>query len=154
MTYFNRLTNWRIKIMQLYLSFIENEIKKFYNTLSEKAKRLYAAVEALKIGHGGIKELTALSNDDSSNDRIRKPGGGRKPYYVKYKAINEQFLNILKDYTAGDPSNKDVIWTNLTQRKLLTESLKNIRLVSARQLFVNCWRNIIIDVAKLRSQHH
>lgn len=34
--------------MQLYLSFIENEIKKFYNTLPEKAKRLYTAVEALK----------------------------------------------------------------------------------------------------------
>ena len=46
--------------MQLYLSFIENEIKKFYNTLSEKAKRLYAAVEALKIGHGGISYIARI----------------------------------------------------------------------------------------------
>jgi hypothetical protein len=122
--------------MQLYLSFIENEIKKFYTTLSEKAKRLYTAVEALKIGHGGIsyiarivgcsrkavargiKELDQLSNDDSSNDRIRKPGGGRKPYYEKYTDINEQFLDILIDYAAGDPSNKDIIWTNLTPKEI------------------------------------
>jgi hypothetical protein len=122
--------------MQLYLSFIENEIKKFYNTLSEKAKRLYAAVEALKIGHGGIsyiarivgcsrktvargiRELNQLPNDDNSNDRIRKPGGGRKPYYEKYNNINEQFLDILIDHTAGDPSNKDIIWTNLTPKEI------------------------------------
>lgn len=122
--------------MQLYLSFIENEIKKFYNTLSEKAKRLYTAVEALKIGHGGIsyiarsvgcsrktvargiRELDQLSNDDSSNGRIRKPGGGRKPYDEKYTDINEQFLDILIDYTAGDPSNKDIIWTNLTPKEI------------------------------------
>ena len=104
--------------MQLYLSFIENEIKKFYNTLSEKAKRLYAAVEALKIGHGGIRELNQLPNDDNSNDRIRKTGGGRKPYYEKYTNINEQFLDILIDYTAGDPSNKDIIWTNLTPKEI------------------------------------
>ncbi|MFX0139843.1 MAG: ISAzo13 family transposase, partial [Candidatus Hodarchaeota archaeon] len=123
--------------MQLYLSFIENDIKKFYNTLSEKAKRLYTAVEALKIGHGGIiyiarivgcsrktvargiKELTELSNDDSRNQRIRKPGGGSKPYYEKYNDINEQFLDILKDYTAGNPSNKDIIWTNLTPKEIV-----------------------------------
>ncbi|HEX9974292.1 MAG TPA: helix-turn-helix domain-containing protein, partial [bacterium] len=88
--------------MQLYLAFIENEIKKFYQTLSEKAKRLYTAVEAVKIGHGGIsyiarivgcsrktvargiRELNQLSIDDINKQRIRKPGAGRKPYYEKY----------------------------------------------------------------------
>ena len=122
--------------MQLYLAFIETEIMKFYNMLSEKAKRLYTAVEALKIGHGGIsyiarivgcsrktvargiRELSQLSTDAINNQRIRKPGAGRKPYYEKYHNINQQFLDILKDHTAGDPSNTEIIWTNLTPREI------------------------------------
>jgi len=122
--------------MQLYLAFIEKEIKKFYQTLSEKAKRLYTAVEAVKIGHGGIsyiarivgcsrktvargiRELSQLSTDAINKQRIRKPGAGRKPYYEKYHNINQQFLAILKDHTAGDPSNTEIIWTNLTPREI------------------------------------
>ena len=45
--------------MQLYFPFIESEIKKVYNTLSEKDKRLYAAIEAIKIGHGGITYIVS-----------------------------------------------------------------------------------------------
>jgi hypothetical protein len=37
-----------------YSNEIEHEMKKFYQTLSEKDKRRYAAVEARKLGHGGI----------------------------------------------------------------------------------------------------
>ena len=84
--------------MQLYFSFIEEEIRKLYNRLNERNRRLYAGVEALKIGHGGfsyiaklvgctrktvvryIKELQALADDNSTDERIRLPGGGRKPY--------------------------------------------------------------------------
>ena len=43
--------------MQLYFRFIEAEIKKFYNRLDEKNQRLYTAVEAIKVGHGGISYL-------------------------------------------------------------------------------------------------
>jgi len=32
---------------------------KVYNTLSEKDKRLYAAIEAIKIGHGGITYIVS-----------------------------------------------------------------------------------------------
>jgi hypothetical protein len=37
-----------------YKTTIELEMRKFYNTLSEKDKRRYAAIEAMKLGHGGI----------------------------------------------------------------------------------------------------
>lgn len=37
-----------------YDTSIEQEMKKFYGTLSEKDKRHYAAIEALKLGYGGI----------------------------------------------------------------------------------------------------
>jgi len=121
--------------MQLYFPFIESEIKKVYNTLSEKDKRLYAAIEAIKIGHGGItyiakivgcsrktvargiKELAELRGNNCK--RIRIPGAGRKPYFITYENIDEQFLDVLKNNTAGDPMNKDIIWTNLKPRQII-----------------------------------
>jgi len=80
--------------MQLYFSFIEAEIKKLYNMLNEKNRRLYAAIEALKIGHGGIsyiaklvgctrktvaqgiRELQAPTAENHTDARVRLPGGG------------------------------------------------------------------------------
>lgn len=82
---------------------VEQEMKKFYDTLSEKDKRRYAAIEALKLGHGGtvyisqvlgcsrktitkgINELEGLPDNSGLklNKRIRKPGGGRKKYNEK-----------------------------------------------------------------------
>lgn len=78
-----------------YEATIEQEMRKFYNSLSEKDKRLYAAVETLKLGHGGIsyiahllwcsrktvtqgiKDLESLSSAEREYDaRIRQPGGG------------------------------------------------------------------------------
>jgi len=66
----------------------------FYSLLDEKQRRLYAGLEALKLGHGGdrrIAELLGLDphtvakgrqqllSQDVSRDRVREPGGGRKP---------------------------------------------------------------------------
>ena len=80
---------------------VEQEMKKFYDTLSEKDKRRYAAIESLKLGHGGtvyisavlgcsrktitkgINELRSLPDIDGLNNRIRRPGGGRKKYNEK-----------------------------------------------------------------------
>ena len=122
--------------MQLYFRFIEEEIRKFYNLLDEKNQRLFAAVEAIKIGHGGIfyiakivgctrktvargiRELLAATVDDQLDHRIRQVGGGCKPYDVIHKDINEQFLDVLKNYTAGDPMNENIKWTNLTPKEI------------------------------------
>ena len=38
----------------------ERTMKTLYNTLNEKDKRRYAAVEALKLGHGGIGYIALL----------------------------------------------------------------------------------------------
>lgn len=122
--------------MQLYFRFIEEEIRKFSNMLNEKNQRLYAAVEAIKVGHGGIsyiakivgctrktvargiRELLASTIDDQLDNRIRQLGGGRHPYDVTHKEINEQFLDVLKNYTAGDPMNEKIKWTNLTPKEI------------------------------------
>jgi hypothetical protein len=40
-------------MMQRYAEKIEDEMKRFYESLNEKDKRRYAAVEASKLGRGG-----------------------------------------------------------------------------------------------------
>lgn len=69
----------------------------YYSRLSEKDRRHYAAVEAIKLGHGGTtyisrvlavdrntiiqgkKELMALAEHPQIHeDKQRRPGGGRK----------------------------------------------------------------------------
>ena len=122
--------------MQLYFPFIEDEIKKFYNTLDEKNKRLYAAIESRKVGHGGItyiadvvacsrntitrgiRELQSLTDEDYHGKRVRAHGGGRKPYDEVHENIDEHFLDVLKNYTAGDPMNEEIKWTNLTHAEI------------------------------------
>lgn len=87
------LTSHEVYLMY-YDSTIEQEMRKFYNTLSEKDKRRYAAIEAMKLGHGGIgyiahilrcscktvtqgvKDLQSLSVESEYDSRIRQPGGG------------------------------------------------------------------------------
>ena len=74
---------------------IEGRLLAFYETLSEKDRRRFLAVEAQRLGHGGITyvafvfgcsertvergmvELADLP-DDRAAGRVRRPGGGRK----------------------------------------------------------------------------
>jgi hypothetical protein len=78
-----------------YASDVEERMKAFYETLSEKDRRRYVAVEAQRLGHGGIRyvaqvfgcssrtierglvELDELPQDPAVG-RVRRPGGGRK----------------------------------------------------------------------------
>ena len=43
-----------------YAKEIEKLMVRTYNQFSEKEKRNYAAIEALKLGHGGIKYIAEL----------------------------------------------------------------------------------------------
>jgi hypothetical protein len=53
------LFTWRF-IMTPYPSSVEKEMKKFFDSLSEKDKRHYAAIETLKLGHGGRKYISQI----------------------------------------------------------------------------------------------
>ena len=117
---------------QFYSQETEQIMKKYYVTLSEKDRRRYAAVEALKLGvggqgyiakvlgcdektiHNGRIELEQLPNEPEYDPAIRRAGGGRKGYEEHHPNIDEQFLDVLKEYTAGDPMDEKVIWTDLT----------------------------------------
>ena len=80
--------------MRGYSAEIKNQMQLFYQSLSEKDKRRYAALEAKKLGYGGKKYIYRMlgcrfetlergSKDlDEVNplfeSRQRKEGGGRK----------------------------------------------------------------------------
>lgn len=47
-------------ILGYYSEELEIEMLKFYDSLREKDQRRYAAIEAKKLGHGGIKYISEL----------------------------------------------------------------------------------------------
>jgi transposase len=106
-------------------------MKRFYETLSEKDRRRYAGIEALRYGPGGrsyiakvlgcsrrtvsrgAKEVSQLSGVEVDR-RIRRPGAGRKSYEEQWPDIDATFLQVLQDHTAGDPMDDKIRWTDLT----------------------------------------
>ena len=122
--------------MQSYSPEIERAMKKYYATLSEKDRRRYAAIEALKLGHGGqsyiaqllgcsektvsrgLADLAGLPEQPQYEASLRKPGGGRKGYDEHYPNIDAQFLEVVKEETAGDPMDDQVVWTDLTPHEI------------------------------------
>jgi Rhodopirellula transposase DDE domain len=113
---------------------IERQMKCFYESLSEKEKRRYAALETEKLGHGGQKYICGLlgcspttvrvgkeemlHGSSTPEGRIRKPGGGKKKITEKRANIDELFLEIVKENTAGSPMDERVKWTNLGQKAI------------------------------------
>ncbi len=50
--------------MKSYPAEIEQHMQRFYQTLSEKDRRRYAAIEARKLGYGGISYICQLFDCD------------------------------------------------------------------------------------------
>jgi len=114
----------------------EERMRHFYNLLNEKERRLYAGIEALRVGHGGrnyIAEVLGCSRNTVSKgacevsslpkkqieESIRQSGGGRKPYTVTWGIdLDKKFLEVLREHTAGDPMDDTVRWTNMTPRRI------------------------------------
>ena len=80
---------------QSYPPEVEEHMRNCFTSLSEKDRRRYAAVEAVKLGHGGMTYLTHLFGcsaeliahglqdlhhlpHDPAGKRIRRVGGGKK----------------------------------------------------------------------------
>ena len=78
--------------MDGYSSEVEIQMRRLFDSLNEKDRRRYAAVEAAKLGHGGVayvarlfdchpetirqggEDVEALPKDAAAN-RVRKKGG-------------------------------------------------------------------------------
>jgi hypothetical protein len=114
-----------------YSNELEKDMRSVYESLSEKDRRRYAGIEAKKLGHGGIVYIATLFNCDEKTIRkgireftnkdnmnqatIRRSGGGRTSAISNHPNIDEIFLGILREHTAGSPMDENVKWTNLTR---------------------------------------
>lgn len=117
-----------------YPEVIERQMQGYYSSLTEKDRRRYAAVEAVKLGHGGIRYISQLFGcdyrtiksgmqeltDESALSRrvIRRPGGGRKSAFETIEGLEEAFLRVLSNHTAGSPMDEQVKWTNLSRHQI------------------------------------
>jgi hypothetical protein len=71
--------------MNPYPADVEQKMQQFAHSLSEKDRRRYAAIEALKLGHGGIEYIGRLLGCDPKTirqglhdlDQPQDPASGR-----------------------------------------------------------------------------
>lgn len=119
----------------LYDEAITNSMIRLYESLSEKDRRRYAAVEAKKIGHGGITSISTLLGCDQKTIRrglnelddpdkmkragVRVSGGGPKSKIDSIEGIDEVFLEVLRLNTAGEPMKEKVKWIHLTRAQII-----------------------------------
>src|SRR5215831_5227912 len=85
----------------------EQLLRQYYQSLSEKDRRRFAALEAIKLGHGGTRYITKVLGcdpqtvkdgmreikqlpDDPAGGRVRQPGGGRKKAEVTQADLIQQ----------------------------------------------------------------
>jgi Rhodopirellula transposase DDE domain len=123
-----------MKTMKGYSAEIEVQMQRYYQSLSEKDRRRYAAIEAVKLEYGGAAYIRRLLGchpetlergirelQDQSiveEPRIRQRGGGRKSAMTQIEGIDAAFLRVLAKHTAGSPMDERIKWTNLTRQQI------------------------------------
>lgn len=97
-----------------------HQINLFLSRLNEPQRRWFAALEALRIGHGGkqlLAQITGLAPmtirrgcrelksglASCPSDGLRSPGGGRPAAEVRDPALETAVETLLASETAGDP---------------------------------------------------
>lgn len=107
--------------------------------LDERQRRLHAAVEAMVLGHGGvkrvwkatgvartsilagIKELGSPAPQESAGSaRVRRPGAGRKKLIEGDPGLREALERLVEPATRGDPESP-LRWTCKSLMQLARE---------------------------------
>lgn len=120
--------------LQPYTPEIESMMQIFYQSLSEKERRRYAAIEALKIGYGGISYIERLLGancrtikrgieelklpESMNQSRIRAKGGGRKRKLDTMEGLESAFERVIDRHIAGSPMDEEIRWTHLTRQQI------------------------------------
>jgi transposase len=108
-------------------------------TLTERSRRLWAATEAMALGHGGIvtveratgisrstitrgiREIESGQSDDVPPARARRPGAGRKQAIEKDRTLLDDLDSLIEPVvTRGDPETP-LRWTAKSVRNLTEE---------------------------------
>lgn len=107
--------------MEAYSSGVEAHMQALYRSLSEKDRRRYAAVEAEKLGHGGIEYVTKLFGchrdtirqglldieqlpSDPAAGRVRKKGAAGEMLAARNRVLSKQLKKKLKRRRRARPS--------------------------------------------------
>jgi transposase len=101
--------------------------------LDERSARLVLAGEARSLGHGGIAAVARAASVSKSRvqrgvaelesgeapmeDRVRKPGAGRKPVTESDPDVMRALLSLVEPTRRGDPESP-LSWTTLSLRNL------------------------------------
>jgi len=114
---------------------LEQSMRDFFDTLSEKDQRRFAAFQARQLGHGGIQyvaevlgysrrtiergteELEGLPNDPAAG-RVRRPGAGRPPKITPHSEVEQNLKSVLQTRTGGDPDDETIVFTDLSPAEL------------------------------------
>lgn len=112
--------------------------------LTERARRLFAASEAIAFGHGGIAAVARATGKAPSSigkgirevraieagiatpmdpTRSRRPGAGRKKATQKDPTLVSDLRVLVESTTRGDPESP-LLWTARSQRNLVAELKK------------------------------
>jgi len=115
----------------------ESAIRLRYETLApvldERGRRRFGAAEAIAAGRGGVSAVmraTGLARSTigrglaelrqagaAAGDRVRQPGGGRKPLCETNTSLLSDLRSLVEPDTRGDPQSP-LLWTCKSLRKL------------------------------------
>lgn len=118
------------------LATLRRKFKAIRPMLTERSRRVWAASEALSLGHGGIglvERATGISRstisrgiqeldagESLSGDRTRRPGGGRKRTVETDDRLVADLDALVEPTASGDPDSP-LRWTSKSVRHLATE---------------------------------
>lgn len=110
-------------------------LRPYAQSLSETARRRFAAREALTRGHGGPRSIATVLGcaphtltdgrrerqhlpADPAGSRVRTPGGGRTKTAVTHADVLHQVQETIKHPPAGDPRRAHVVWTDVPPHEI------------------------------------
>jgi glycerol kinase len=74
-----------------------------------------------------------------ATDGVRKTGGGRKKSIEAIADINDKFIKVIWDHTAGDPMDEKIRWTNLTHQEI-ADRLKDEGIEVSKKIVKNLFK--------------
>lgn len=128
---------------------VQMKYEELGSMMDERLKRHWAACEALALGYGGVTAVsraTGLSRttirrgiaeiegnmpqlSEEIANKVRRPGGGRRPLAVTNAKLRRDLAKLLSDSTRGDPMSP-LLWTCKSTRTLAAQLQKQGHKVS------------------------
>ena len=120
------------------VAIVQSKYAALSGVLSERSRRLWAATEAMSLGHGGIalveratgisrstitrgiREVESGASNELPPERTRRAGGGRKRATEKDGTLLADLDALVEPTTLGDPDSP-LRWTSKSVRKLADE---------------------------------